>query len=124
MEIKRSGSQPSWRGPEEYFTGNVRVDPVTIWVVRLGDDLYARSCTGRGSSWFRAVQARHEGWIGAGGIEKDVTFVEETDSDTNDQIDSAYREKYLRYGAHVVTSMVSPEVRIATIKLLPRSSPS
>jgi quercetin dioxygenase-like cupin family protein len=26
MEIKRSGSEPSGRGPEEYFTGAVRVD--------------------------------------------------------------------------------------------------
>jgi quercetin dioxygenase-like cupin family protein len=28
MEIKRSGSQPSGKGPEEYFTGAVRVDPM------------------------------------------------------------------------------------------------
>ena len=28
MEIKRSGSQPSAKGPAEYFTGTVRVDPV------------------------------------------------------------------------------------------------
>ncbi|MCB4769091.1 cupin domain-containing protein [Ancylobacter sp. Lp-2] len=26
MEIKRAGSQPSRRGPEEYFTGTVRID--------------------------------------------------------------------------------------------------
>ena len=26
MEIRRSGSQPSAKGPEEYFTGVVRVD--------------------------------------------------------------------------------------------------
>lgn len=26
MEIKRNGSQPSGKGPIEYFTGNVRVD--------------------------------------------------------------------------------------------------
>jgi quercetin dioxygenase-like cupin family protein len=26
MEIKRSGSQPSAKGPEEYFTGTVRID--------------------------------------------------------------------------------------------------
>ena len=29
MELKRSGSQPSQKGPEEYFTGNVRVDPLS-----------------------------------------------------------------------------------------------
>jgi quercetin dioxygenase-like cupin family protein len=28
MEIKRSGSQPSRRGPAEYFTGTVRIDPL------------------------------------------------------------------------------------------------
>ena len=28
MEIKRSGSQPSTKGPEDYFTGTVRVDPL------------------------------------------------------------------------------------------------
>ncbi len=26
MEVKRSGSQPSAKGPEEYFTGSVRID--------------------------------------------------------------------------------------------------
>ena len=28
MEIKRSGSQPSMKGPTEWFTGNVRIDPL------------------------------------------------------------------------------------------------
>lgn len=28
MDIKRSGSQPSGRGPADYFTGTVRVDPL------------------------------------------------------------------------------------------------
>jgi quercetin dioxygenase-like cupin family protein len=28
MEIKRSGSQPSSKGQAEYFTGNVRIDPL------------------------------------------------------------------------------------------------
>jgi quercetin dioxygenase-like cupin family protein len=28
MELKRSGSQPSAKGPEDYFTGFVRVDPL------------------------------------------------------------------------------------------------
>src|SRR5579859_2947234 len=28
MRIKRSGSQPSGKGPLEWFTGNVRVDPL------------------------------------------------------------------------------------------------
>ena len=28
MELKKSGSQPTAKGPEEYFTGNVRIDPL------------------------------------------------------------------------------------------------
>ena len=28
MDIKRSGSQPSGKGPGEYFTGTVRIDPL------------------------------------------------------------------------------------------------
>lgn len=28
MEVKRNGTQPSLKGPEEYFTGSVRIDPL------------------------------------------------------------------------------------------------
>jgi quercetin dioxygenase-like cupin family protein len=28
MDIKRAGSQPSSRGPEDWFTGTVRIDPL------------------------------------------------------------------------------------------------
>ena len=28
MEIKRSGTQPSAKGPNDWFTGNVRIDPL------------------------------------------------------------------------------------------------
>lgn len=94
-------------------------NPVTIWVVRVGDDLYVRSVNGRTSGWFRGVQVRHEGRIWAGGVEKDVTFVEVSDPDINDQIDAAYLAKYRRYPQYV-SPMVTPDVRAATIKLVPR----
>ena len=114
---------------EELEIASVRRDgtlrkPVTIWVVRLGDDLYVRSVNGRTSAWFRGVQDRHEGHIRAGGVEKDVTFVEETDSGINDQIDAAYRTKYRRYAASIIRSIVSPGAQSATIKLVPRSTSS
>jgi hypothetical protein len=96
---------------------------VTIWVVRVGDDLYVRSYKGRTSAWFRAAEVRHEGHIRAGGVEKDVTFVEEADPDLNDQIDAAYRTKYSRYPQYVAP-MVTAEVRATTIKLVPRSTSS
>ena len=97
-------------------------NPVTIWVVRVGDDLYIRSWKGRTGSWFRATQARHEGRIDAGGIGKDVTFVMETDEDINDRIDAAYRSKYRRHGGRYVDPMVASQARAATIKLVPRST--
>jgi hypothetical protein len=93
--------------------------PVTIWVVRLGDDLYVRSYKGHGGAWFRAAQARHEGRIRVGGVQKDVKFVEENDPGANDQIDNAYRTKYRRHGAQYVNAMVAPEARVTTIKLVP-----
>jgi hypothetical protein len=92
--------------------------PVTIWVVRHADDLYVRSVNGRTSSWFRSVLMRHDGHIRAGGVDKDVLFVE-TDH-VNDEIDAAYRMKYHRYPASYVDPMVNPEARAATIKLVPR----
>jgi hypothetical protein len=94
---------------------------VIIWVVRLGDDLYVRSVRGRTGAWFRGTQVCHEGRIQAGGVEKDVTFVEETGPEINEQIDAAYRTKYHRYAANIVNSIISPGARSATIKLVPRS---
>jgi hypothetical protein len=93
--------------------------PVTIWVVRQGDDLYVRSVNGRTSAWFRGAQERHEAHIDAGGVAKDVILVE-TD-DLNDAIDTAYRSKYHRYEANIVNSDLTPQARAATLKLVPRA---
>ncbi len=113
---------------EELQIASLRSDgtlrkPVTIWVVRLGDDLYVRSVYGRTSAWFRGTQVRHEGHIRAGGEDKDVTFVNAA-PDINDQIDAAYRTKYRRYAASIISTIVSPEARSATIKLVPRPTGS
>ena len=101
-------------------------NPVTIWVVRVGDDLYVRSWRGRTAAWYRGTKVRHEGHIWAGGIEKDVTFVDigEADHDIHDRLDAAYRTKYRRHSAQYVNPMVAPEARAATIKLVPRSTSS
>ena len=100
--------------------------PVTIWVVRLGDDLYVRSVNGRTAAWFRGTQVRHEGRIWAGGVEKDATFVDLGDAghDIDDQIDAAYRTKYRRYAPSIVGSVLTPVSRSATLKLVPRSTSS
>ncbi len=100
--------------------GSLR-NPVTIWVVRLDDNLYVRSYKGQSGAWFRGTQLRHEGKVWAGGVEKEVTFVAEVDPSTNDQIDAAYRSKYRRHDARYVDPMVGPEARATTLKLVPRS---
>lgn len=93
---------------------------VPIWVVRIGDDLYVRSVNGREAAWFRGSQVRHEGHIQAGGVEKDVMFVEVDGGDAlSDQIDAAYRAKY-GWPSGPVSHITSPGARAATIKLLPR----
>jgi hypothetical protein len=110
---------------EELEIQSLRADgtlrkPVTIWVVRMGDDLYVRAVNGRNGVWFRGAQVRYEGHIQAGGVDKDVTFVEQADADLNDQIDAAYRTKYRHYGERIVGSIVNAGARAATIKLVPR----
>jgi len=94
--------------------------PTTIWVVRVGDELYVRAYRGRGGAWFRGVLERHEGHIRAGGVDKDVTFVEVSDEAANGQIDAAYRTKYRRHDAQYVDPMVAPGARAATLRLEPR----
>jgi hypothetical protein len=112
---------------EELEIQSLRADgtlrkPVTIWVVRIGDDLYVRAVNGRTGVWFRGAQLRHEGHIQAGGVDKDVTYLEEADPDLNDQIDAAYRAKYRHYGERIVGSIVNAGARAATIKLVPRAT--
>jgi hypothetical protein len=118
-ELDKIGSGDELRLASARSDGTLR-KPVTIWVVRAGDDLYVRSVYGRTSRWFHGTQERHEGRISSGGVEKDVSFVEVADDTVNDEIDAVYRTKYGRYPASYVDPMVSPEVRAATIKLVPR----
>jgi hypothetical protein len=93
---------------------------VTIWVVRAGDDLYVRSAYGAGNGWFRRVKASGTGRIRAGGVERDVTFVEvEAEPVANAAIDRAYHDKYDRYGPAIVGSVVGAAVADLTIRLLP-----
>lgn len=94
--------------------------PVTIWVVRHGDDLYVRSVNGPTAAWFRGTQEHHEGRIQAGGVEKRVNFVD-ADSTVDDELDALYRSKYRSYAPSIVDSIVSPQARSATIKLVPRA---
>jgi hypothetical protein len=91
----------------------------TIWVVRVGDDLYVQSCRGRAGAWFRSAQRCRAGRIRAGGVERDVTFDAPRDAD-HDAIDRAYRTKYARYASSDVDPMLNLGARAATLRLTPR----
>ncbi|MEV8546726.1 DUF2255 family protein [Streptomyces sp. NPDC051572] len=90
----------------------------TIWVVRVGDDIYVRSVNGPASAWFRGTRARHEGRVEAGGVEKDVAF-EDVDGEINDAVDAAYRTKYGRYSANTIQRITSSTAGSTTMRLLP-----
>jgi hypothetical protein len=120
----------TWTSDELYRIGNAeelkiagqRADgtlhkAVIVWVVRLDDDLYVRCVNGRKGAWFCGALIRHAGRIWAGGVEKDITFVEEENPDINAKIDDAYLTKYKHYPRYVAP-MVTPKVRAATIKLV------
>jgi hypothetical protein len=93
--------------------------PRTIWVVRHGDELYARSVNGPTAAWFRGAQASHQGHVEAGGVSKDVTFADPGDG-VDDELDTAYRAKYRRYAPSIVNSILTPQARSATVQLQPR----
>jgi hypothetical protein len=93
--------------------------PVIVWAVRHGDDIFVRSVGGRSGQWFRGTQERHEGWIRAGGVQQDVTFVD-ADHDSDDEVDAAYRAKYRRYAGSILNSVLTPGARSSTLKLVPR----
>lgn len=121
-----SDARQKFEQAEELELASLRADgtlrrPVTIWVVRVGDDLYVRAVNGRDGAWFHGAQERHEGRISGGGVEQVVRFIEVDAADAiNGQIDAAYRAKYHRYAASIINTVVSPRARAATLKLAPR----
>ena len=122
-ELDTIGAADELRIAARRGDGTLR-NPTTIWVVRVGDDLYVRSAYGRNTAWFRGTQLRHEGRIGADGVEKDVAFVDvdQADKAIHDQIDAAYRSKYRRYPERFVNPVANAEARSVTIKLVPRAT--
>jgi hypothetical protein len=94
---------------------------VTIWVVRVGADLYVHSAHGAENGWFRRAKSIATGRIRAGGIERDVAFTN-TDPAAHGDIDHAYHSKYDRYGPMIVGSVVGATVAPLTIRLVPANS--
>jgi hypothetical protein len=119
-ELGRVGEARELQLASERADGTLR-PPVTIWVVRVDDQLYVRSAYGANNPWFRRAMASGVGRIRAGGVERDVTFAEPA-PDVHADIDAAYHGKYDRYGPQIVATVVGPLTRAVTIRLVPRSA--
>jgi hypothetical protein len=91
---------------------------VTIWVVRVGDDVYIRSAYGPNNPWFRNAKARGRGRIRAGGVECDVEFTPPP-AGVHQDIDAAYHAKYDNYGPQLVSTVVGRHAAPVTFRLVP-----
>jgi hypothetical protein len=96
---------------------------VTMWVVRVGDDLYVRSAHGPDNGWYRRATAAGTGRIRAGGVEGDVEFTT-ADPGVHDAIDAAYHAKYDRYGPSIVGTVVGAAAADLTVRLVRRDTNS
>src|SRR4051812_4685480 len=70
--------------------------PTWIWSVVVGEDLYVRAYNGTSSRWYQSALKQKAGRIIAAGLRKNVAFEPVRDEALNDQIDDAYRAKYVR----------------------------
>jgi hypothetical protein len=93
---------------------------VTMWVVRVDDEIYVRSAGGPDRPWYRHATASGAGRIRAGGVERNVTFGEAT-AGAHDAIDAAYHAKYDQYGPTIVGHVVGADAKAVTIRLMPTS---
>jgi hypothetical protein len=91
--------------------------PVTIWVVRLDDDIYVRSYRAEEGRWYRAFREEPRASILYGGGDLEVHGEAVSDAATNERLNGAYMAKYRSSSA--VGAMVAPEVAATTMRLLP-----
>jgi hypothetical protein len=119
-ELGRIGEAQELQLTSERPDGTLR-PYVTMWVVRVEEQLYVRSAHGADNPWFRRAKASGVGRIRAGGLERDVTFADPA-PDVDARIDAAYHAKYDRYGPEIVGTVVGSRAHEVTIRLVPRSA--
>lgn len=115
-ELHRFGGTTELQLASRRTDGTLR-DSTTMWVVRVGDDLYVRSAGGPDRPWYQHALASRRGRIRSGGFERDAAF-EAADAGVHDAIDAAYHAKYDRYGPGPVGSVTGPDARAVTIRLV------
>jgi hypothetical protein len=116
-ELQRIGASEQLQLASRRPDGTLR-PYVTMWVVRVADDLYVRSAYGPDNPWYRRAKASGIGRIRAGGTERDVVFAE-AEADAHPGIDAAYHAKYDRHGPRIVGTVVGPDAADVTICLRP-----
>ncbi len=78
-----------------------------------------RSAHGPDNGWYRRAKASGSGRIQAGGVERDVDFLE-PDHAIDADLSRAYHAKYDRYGPAIVGTVVSPDAERSTLRVVPR----
>ena len=89
--------------------------PTWIWSVEVDDKLYVRAYNGIRSRWYQSAVKQKAGKIEAAGLVKKVQFETITDSNLNDKIDDAYREKYS--DSAYLNSMINERAKAATVRV-------
>jgi hypothetical protein len=116
-DLERIGTAEELALRSERGDGTLR-DPVTMWVVRTGDQVYVRSVKGTDGPWYRGTRTRHRGRIDAGGVRRDVAF-REAEPGEYSEVDAAYRDKYGHYTT-IVQDVLTDRARNSTLRLEPR----
>jgi hypothetical protein len=101
----------------ERADGKLR-NPVPIWVIRVGDQVYVRTWYRRETGWFGHALTSRRARISVPGLEADVTVKDIGEGTTalRADIDAAYSTKYGNAGAG---SMVTDSAAITTLRLDP-----
>lgn len=118
-ELDRIGRAEELQVASHRSDGTLRPD-VTIWGVRVGDEVFVRSAYGTDNPWFRRAVASGTGRVRAGGVERQVRFEDAADAD-HPAIDAAYHAKYDRYGAGIVGTVTGPAAPPTTLRLTPQT---
>ena len=94
----------------------------TVWIVRVGDQLYLRSVNGPDAAWYRLTRAFHQGRIEARGVARDVTWIDvnaAVQPDVDPAVDAEYARKYQGSTA-AIAHITNPLARTTTMRVEPR----